>query len=171
MVRIKNKIFRQVTIGILIAIGAALYLIESLIFFPVPLPGTRWGFSNLVVLITAVNIGLYETLMVSIGKSVVGGLISGRFGNIGFLIGLVGSVGAGIGMSMVHRVFKKNMGYMGISSIGAFLNNLIQISLISLVLKNELVFYYLPYMTFLGIISAFINAFISANIEGRFKEI
>jgi len=75
MVKTKSKVFRQVIIGIMIAIGGGLYLIESLVFFPIPLPGARWGFSNLVILIAAVNFSFYETLMISIGKSVVGGLV------------------------------------------------------------------------------------------------
>jgi len=166
----KNKILKQATIGILIAMGAGLYFLESMVFFPIPVPGARWGFSNLVVLISAVNIGLYETLIVSIGKSFIGGLMSGKFGNIGFIIGLIGSTCAGFMMWMVNKIFKNKTGYLGISSTGAFFNNLTQITLISIVLKNRLVFYYLPYMFFLGLISASINAFISANLDRRLKK-
>lgn len=170
MVKMKNKVFRQVIMGIMIAIGGGLYLIESFVLFPIPLPGVRWGFSNLVVLIAATNFSFYETLITSVGKSVVGGLMSGRFGSIGFLVGMLGSVCAGIGMSILHT-FLKNLGYAGISLFGAFLNNLVQIFLISLILNNRLVFYYFPYMMLLGTISALSNAFIAANLERRFKKV
>jgi heptaprenyl diphosphate synthase len=156
--------------GILIAVGASLYFLESQVFFPVPVPGARWGFSNLVVLISAVNMGLYETLTVSLGKSFVGGLLSGKFGNIGFVIGLSGSICAGFVMWGMNKIFKNKAGYLGISSSGAFFNNLTQIILISIVLRNKLVFYYLPYMFFLGLISAGVNAFISANLDRRLKK-
>lgn len=157
---------RITTLSMLIAIGSVLYLLESLIPFPLPIPGGRWGFSNLVLIIAIAGMPLGDILVLSIGKSLIGSLLTGRLATPGFLMGIAGSLSSGAVMWFLSRT--ERFGLVGISLAGASASNLIQLLVAyALIVKSiEIVFLY-PYMLIMGSISALINAYIAFEVIRR----
>jgi len=157
---------RVTTLSMLIAIGSVLYLLESLIPFPLPVPGGRWGFSNLVLILALSGMPFKDVLAISIGKTFIGSLLTGRLATPGFLMGISGASTSASVMWLLSRTEK--FGLIGISLVGASVNNFTQLLVAStLVVKSfEIVFLY-PYMLLLGSISAVINAYIAFEVIRR----
>ncbi|WP_257211958.1 MULTISPECIES: Gx transporter family protein [unclassified Mesotoga] len=157
---------RVTTLSMLMAIGSVLYLLESLIPFPLPIPGGRWGFSNLVLIIALAGLPFGDILALSIGKSIIGSLLAGRLATPGFLMGVAGAVSSAATMWLMNKTGK--FGLFGISIAGAAVSNFSQLMVASsLIIKNiEIIFLY-PYMLVLGSISASINAYVAFEVIRR----
>lgn len=157
---------RITTLSMLVAMGSVMYLLESLIPFPLPVPGGRWGFSNLVLLLAVNGLSLRDTLYLAIGKTLVGGLLTGRLGTPGFIMGISGIVASALLMWLLSR--SRLFGMAGISLAGAAVSNLVQLFVAAwlIVRSGEILFLY-PYMLLLGSISALINAYIAHEVIRR----
>ncbi|AKI96540.1 Gx transporter family protein [Kosmotoga pacifica] len=153
-------------LAILISLGAAIYFLENLIPFPVPVPGGRWGFSNMVLLISLPGASFTDILILSAGKNVLGSLVSGKIATPGFLMGLFGVSSSAALMWLMSRA--KIFGLAGISVAGAAVNNLIQLSIAAFYVVREpgLLGLY-PYFALTGSLSALINAYIAFKVLER----
>lgn len=156
--------------GLLVAVGAAIYVLENLVPFPVPVPGARWGFSNMVIVYALPTTPLSWLLALAIGKAVIGGLLSGRFLSPTFMMGAAGSIMASFSMFLTFRVFKK-VGLVFHSVIGALINNLIQVIIGAQIISSWAILGYLPYMELLAIFSGMANAVIAGILLKRVKKV
>lgn len=157
---------RITTLSMLVAIGSVMYLLESLIPFPLPVPGGRWGFSNFVLLLAVNGLSLRDTLYLAIGKTVVGGLLTSRLGTPGFIMGISGIVASALLMWLLSR--SRLFGMAGVSLAGAAVSNLVQLFVAAwLIVRSGEILYLYPYMLLLGSISALINAYIAHEVIRR----
>lgn len=154
---------------VLISLGAAVNLLEYFIPFPVPVPGGKWGFSNAFVLYAVVNSGLTTGLAVAVGKSFLGAVLSGRLLSLPFILGISGVTVSTLMMYLFLFLMGSHLGYVGLSMLGAFVNNLVQLLILMFLLKNRFVLYQLPYFTVLGSISAIVNAVIAYEMGRKRK--
>nr|WP_206076086.1 Gx transporter family protein [Marinitoga lauensis] len=98
---VKNNIPR---IAILTALSSAVYYLETLVPFPIPLPGARWGFSNFAILYSlSYDQTLLNGLYIAIFKSILGALLAGKFLSPTFFMGLSGSIIAAISMYLIIK--------------------------------------------------------------------
>lgn len=155
--------------AILISLGSAIYFLETLIPFPLPVPGGRWGFSNMVILISLPGAPIADLLTISVGKNILGSLISGKIATPGFLMGLSGVSGS---VAVMWYMWKTNIfGLAGISITGAAVNNLIQLTIAAFYIIGDLrIFELYPYFFLTGSISAFINAYVAYEVLKRVGE-
>ncbi|MCL4407667.1 MAG: Gx transporter family protein [Thermotogae bacterium] len=164
-----QKISKKITTyGMLIAVGAAIYILESYAPFPVPIPGARWGFSNMVVVYALPDTPLSWLVVLTIGKSLIGSLLGGTFLAPTFLMGFVGSIGSTFMMYLSFRSFKK-VGLIFHSTVGALLNNLIQVLIGVQIVGTWAIMSYLPYMEIIGIFSGIANAIVAGVLIKRIK--
>jgi len=150
----------------LTALSSIMYIVES--FIPFPLVFGKWGFSNSVVLLLAVEMGLKEASLVAIAKSIVGSLMVGKFLSLQFFMGFFGALSASIVESYMSR-FRK-FGYLGLSVLGSISNNFTQFLIASFFIKSSLIFALFPLMIVFGIISASANAYIAKKLGGIIVE-
>ncbi len=150
----------------LIAVGSAIYVFESFIPFPIPIPGARWGFSNMVIVYALPFTSLPWLLALVLGKAIVGGLISGRFLGPTFLMGLLGSVSSVLLMYTSLKTFKKS-GLILHSVIGALSNNVVQVLIGAQIVSSWAIIGYLPYMEILATLSGSANAVIAGILLRR----
>lgn len=157
-------------IALLTALASAVYYVESFLPMPVSVPGARWGFSNFPLILAVVsNIGLTNTLYIAIIKTVLGSILSGRFLSPMFWMGLAGAIVSVFFMWLTYKI-SKNIGVLGISEIGAFFSNSIQVIIAGVfIVKSFSIIWYYPYMLFFGIITAFINSVIVNYITRSVK--
>jgi len=157
---------RVARFAVLISLGSAIYFLETLIPFPLPVPGGRWGFSNMVVLISLPGASIVDVLTISAGKNVLGSLISGKIATPGFLMGLFGVSGSAI--VMWHMYKARIFGLAGTSIAGASTNNLIQLAFAALyVIREPRLFELYPYFFLTGSLSALVNAYIAFEVLKR----
>lgn len=155
-----NHSIRVTRTALLGAIGTVVYLIETLI--PFPLPFGRWGFSNFTVLAAAVVFGTREAVSVALVKSLLGSIFTGTFLGPVFFMSFFGNLTAALaqGVAWKPRVF----GIFGVSLIGSAINNVVQITVGRLILGSSAIFALLPYMFVLGSFGAFANALIVKRV-------
>jgi len=152
-------------ISILTALATGIYYVETFLPMPIPVPGARWGFSNFPLILSVVSgVGLRNTIYIALLKTILGSLLSGRFLSPMFWMGLGGAISSAITMFLAFKSTDK-FGILGISEIGAFFSNFIQLIIAALlIVKSWNIFWYFPYMLFFGIITALINATITNYI-------
>ena len=85
-------------IGLLTAMALAISLIEHMIPIPVPIPGAKLGFSNMIILLTLYFYGLKSALLVGILKSFLLMLITGSV--TAFFYSFAGAILASISMGL-----------------------------------------------------------------------
>jgi len=152
--------------AILIATASGIYFLESLI--PFPLPVGRWGFSNSVVLFYAANFPLKFSITVAAGKTLIGGILSGRIFSPPFFMGFFGSIAAAI----VEKVlFRFKFGYIGASLAGSAVNNITQMFIGAFLIKSKYIFSFLPLFLIIGSISALANVYIAKTFEKVWEEL
>lgn len=153
--------------SLFISLGIAVYVLES--FIPFPFPYGKWGFSNFVVLLSIVLFGAKQGLIVAVGKSFVGSLVTGHFLDVVFFMSVLGSISAAI---IETVVLKTNIfGLLGVSIFGSVTNNAVQAFVGALFVGSKAIFWILPYMLVLGLPGAFANAYIAGKVIDRVQKV
>lgn len=153
--------------SVLISLGIAIHVLES--FVPFPFPNGRWGFSNLVVLLSIVIFGTRQGLMVALGKSLVGSLLVGHFLDVAFFMSVFGSIAAALTEAFAFKM--KIFGLLGVSVLGSAANNFVQACVGALFVQSKVIFWILPYMLVLGLPGAFANAYIVGRVISHVQKI
>lgn len=156
------KVARQLSlIALLTALGGVVHLLETLIPFPLPVPGGRWGFSNAIILIALPGGKLSDLLLLGTAKSVLGAFLGGRLLTPMFLMSIGGIVTAILVMWIMSKPGSP-FGLTGISLAGAITNNAVQLLVAaSLVVRSTALFLIFPYFLIFGSIAAMVNAVIA----------
>ncbi|MGD1821679.1 MAG: Gx transporter family protein [Pleomorphochaeta sp.] len=144
----------------LTAFALLLSSIEYLI--PKPLPFLKIGLANLPLLLGASFLPFHEIIILSLSKSIVQNIISGTILSPFFIITLLSTLSASIFMFISYKLIKRAT-FIGISVIGAIINNLVQISLSALFIYGSSIFIALPLILSLGIITSIVLG-VFANI-------
>ena len=140
-------------ISLLTAMALAISLIEHMIPIPVPIPGAKLGFSNMVILITLYFYGFGSAFIVGVLKSFLLMLITGSVS--AFFYSLAGAVFSIIAMGLALKVFKDKASFIGISEIGAFFHNFGQILVATIIMNNIKMYIYFPALVMMGIFTSF----------------
>ena len=142
-------------IGVLAATGLILFLFESTI--PRPLPWLKPGLSNLVTLIALYCYGFRVAFLVMLIRVVTGAFVLGTLFNPVFLFALGGGVIATAFMAFLVTNFSKTFSVLGVSLLGAFTHNLVQMLLAGLlVVSSAQIFYLMPIMLLSSLFSGFL---------------
>lgn len=150
------------------ALAVAVYVLES--YLPKPLPFLRIGLANVVVLVVLVTRGFSPALVVTLGKTLVGGLFSGLLLSPTTLLSLSGSLTA---LVVMYLILQTGLGFslIGISIAGATSHNLIQLILIRFILiREDSIFYLIPVMIVMGIITGIITGFLADSARRTLTE-
>lgn len=150
------------------AIALTLFLIEMHIPVPIPIPGAKLGLANAVTLYVAYTLGTKRASQVLLSRIFLGALFSGQ------LLTLLYSATGGLFclaflMVVSTRTTYKQLWF--ISPCCAMCHNLGQLAVASKVLGTSAVWYYLPYLTILGIVSGLFIGIVATAVLERFNKI
>jgi heptaprenyl diphosphate synthase len=160
-----------------IAVFAALALILSLVeSFLEPLlwfaPGAKMGLSNVAALVAIVILGYTDAAIIQVTRCILGGFITG--GVMGIVYSLPAGIISLVGMALLYRFAFPKVSLLGISFFGAILNNITQVSVASLVIKENLApmlpVYVLASIAaglFVGIVSFFVVKYLPKGVYLR----
>ena len=140
--KVMEGLKKLIFLSLLVSIGLALSIIESMMPVPFVAPGAKLGLSNMVILITLVLFGVKEALTVGILKSIIFTLVVGSVSSLFY--SLSGSILSCLTMYIVYKNFSKVFSLIGVSIFGAVAHNFAQISVASIMMNNLKVFSYLP---------------------------
>ena len=145
---------RKVTnLALLTAMALAISLLEHMIPLPVPIPGAKLGFSNMIILMTLYIYGFKNALIVGVLKSFLLMLITGSVS--AFFYSVAGAILSSISMSIAIKGLDKGRSFIAISEIGAFFHNFGQILVAIVVMSNVKMLYYFPALVMMGIFTSF----------------
>lgn len=140
-------------IALLTAMALAISLIEHMLPIPVPIPGAKLGFSNMIILISLYIYGFKSAFVVGILKSFLLMLITGSV--TAFFYSFSGAVFSIISMGLALKLIFQYTSFIGISEIGAFFHNFGQILVAAIVMDNIKMYIYFPALVMMGIFTSF----------------
>ncbi|MGA6926655.1 MAG: Gx transporter family protein, partial [Desulfosarcina sp.] len=137
-------------VALLIGLACVLQIAESMI--PHPVPGLRLGLANMLTLTAMVVLGFGCALEVAILRTVLSSLIMGTFMSPTFILSLSGAVISTLIMGLFYWLSGLSrycrLSIIGISIVGAFVHNLVQLYMAYLLLvKHPGIFVFLPWLS------------------------
>lgn len=164
------KDIRNVTnIALLTAMALAISLLEHMIPLPVPIPGAKLGFSNMIILITLYMYGFKSALIVGVLKSFLLMLITGSVS--AFFYSIAGAILSAIAMAISLKYLSKITSFIGISEIGAFFHNLGQILVAMVFMGNVKMIIYFPALVIMGVFTSFFVGLSVNYVTSHMKKI
>lgn len=156
---------RLLQIGLLAALASVLQLAESCI--PMPVPGMKIGFANLVTLIAIVALGARSGIYVAALRTLVSSLMLGTFLSSGFILSASGALSSALVMGALYAFNRRvNLfSLMGISIAGAVANNLAQIAVVYyLFARVSALQWFIPYLLLSAIVTGYLTGFLAARV-------
>jgi heptaprenyl diphosphate synthase len=153
-------------IALLVSSAAALQIAEWLI--PFPIPGIKPGLANIMTLIALVDMGPRVAIQIAVLRTLVASIFLGSFLSPTFILSFSGSVASSLVMVLLFELFKTSekplLSLVGISILGAFTNNLVQMSIVSsLLVKNSGVFLLMPWLGTSAVITGWITGVLACK--------
>jgi len=139
--------------GLLVALGLVLQIIEGTIPPILPLPGAKLGLANLATVIALVILGPWEALGVNILRCLLGGLLRGSF--IGLTLSLAAGTAATLVMAALYSLGPRPLSLTGISIAGAVTHNAVQLWVAMLLVGFAGLQHYLPYLLLIALPTGF----------------
>ncbi|MDD5686540.1 MAG: Gx transporter family protein [Elusimicrobia bacterium] len=159
-----NKIRK---IAFLVSCASVLQMVEYL--FPQPLPGVKLGLANMITLVTLVNLGFGVAVEIAILRTIISSFILGTFLSPTFLLSFSSALISTLVMGLFYKLSTLNsklyLSLIGISLVGAITNNMVQISMVYLLLiRHKGVFLLLPWLGISAVITGWVTGFIASGV-------
>lgn len=162
----KLSVRRTIYLGLMLSVALIFSYVEFLIPIPLPVPGIKLGLANGVILLSMFLFSPLETFIVGFLRVVLSGLLFGSM--FSFAFSMAGFVVSFLMMSSVKKQGKCTM--FGISICGGVFHNVAQIFAAIFITNVNAVLYYLPVLTIFGVLTGFINGYLSKEIYKRVKK-
>ena len=155
----RNKKVQQVALsGLLTSLMLVFGFIERQFPLPVPVPGIKLGLANSVLLYTLYMLGIRQTIVLMLLKSLMSWLIYMNLSAM--LYSFAGGVLSLTAMILVSRV--KGVSPIGVSALGAVFFNIGQILMAAWVLGTpQLIVTYLPVLMVSGVLTGILTGVIA----------
>ncbi len=146
--------------GVFIALAMILSYLESLIPINVAVPGVKLGIANLVTIIALQRLGFKPTVIISVGRIILSGIL---FGNVTVII--YSLAGAFLSIAVMYLMTHiKLFTTTGVSIGGAIAHNLGQLIVAAIVMENVNILYYMAVLAITGTIAGAVIGILAAYI-------
>lgn len=159
-----NSIARLTVLALFTVIALTLFVAESAIPVPVPIPGVKLGLANIITLIVLQFFTLPETLLVLTVRILLSAFFAGQA--ISLLYSFAGGLLSLFIMALINRFLAGR--FLFITGIfGALMHNAGQLGAACLILGSPGVFAYLPFLMISGSITGLFTG-LSAHYAVKF---
>jgi heptaprenyl diphosphate synthase len=164
-----EKTRRLVLTALLFAVALVLAIVENALPpLPVPVPGVKFGLSNIAV--------MYALFFLSRGRAYMIALLKALFvfstrGLVAGLLSLTGGFLSISAMLLIFFLFKDKISYMVVSVLGAVFHNIGQFAVVSLIYTNLYLWAYLPVLVISGVIAGIMTAVLLRAIMPALKKL
>lgn len=154
---------KTIRLSMLISLSVVISIIESYIpIFNNIVPGLRLGLSNIIILFVLYKYSFKDSMYVSIVRVLLVGLLRTGLFSVSFFFSLSGAVLSIICMYLAKKI--KLLSVVGVSIIGSVSHSIGQILIAILILKNDSIIYYLPYLLIFSIPTGIITGLITKKV-------
>jgi len=143
------KVQKMCIIAMLMAMAIALAVLES--FIPsFSIPGIKFGFANIIILLTLYEFGILDALIVNLGRVFVANLVRGTIFQMGFFMSLTGALLSMVVMWVLIKCFKK-LTPIAVSVVGAVFHITGQFIIAISFLGTVNILYYAPILLLVAV--------------------
>ncbi len=162
----KNKTKRLATLALLVAVGMLLSFIESRIPPIVAVPGVKLGLANVATLFALYSLSAKDAAIVSVLRVSLSSLL---FGNVSsFLYALGGALLSLLVMLLLKKI--KLFTPIAVSAVGGIAHNIAQIGVAFLMLRTDVVLYYLAPLLLSGVITGTVIGIIGGILINKLSK-
>lgn len=153
---------KYIKLTMLLSFSIVLNIIESFIpLFNGYIPGLKLGLANIIIIIVLYKYEFKDVLFVSIMRVVVVGILRTGLFSINFFFSLFGSLFSVVSMFLIK---KTKLSMIGVSIVGSIFHSIGQIIIAILLLKNNNMIYYLPWLVLFSIPTGLFVGYISKKL-------
>ncbi len=158
---------RLTQLSLLLAAAIVIWLLESMLFPSLPVPGAKIGFANIVTLLVIVGFGFAESVTNVALRVIVGSLVTGTLLGPAFLLGFCAGVAAALVMSALYHSPRLGLSLVGVSVAGSVTHILVQLLLAALVTGTWLVWLQTPWLLLVAVITGCFNGLVGYLVASR----
>lgn len=152
-------------LSMFLALALVCSYVETLIPFPIGIPGVKLGLTNIIVILVLYCIGEKEAILISILRILLSGFM---FGNaFAIIYSLAGGILSFIFMMLMKRT--KKFSVITVSVAGGISHNIGQMLLASILIESYYIVSYLPVLLISGTITGFLIGVLGQEIIIRIK--
>lgn len=167
----KNNNINMITkVAILAGLASSIGIIDRIISGLILsfIPGIKIGFANIIILLSIIQLDFKQSLLISILKSIIVGLIFG--GITSFLIGAPSTLLSYIIMYILYNKIKNKLHIISISVIGGLIHINTQLVIISLIYDiGKEIYVYGIILILISFITSIIIGYIVNKINNMHK--
>jgi heptaprenyl diphosphate synthase len=158
----ESKIKKRSINIILICNAVLLSYLETFIPIPVPIPGIKIGLANIITIIAIVYLSFKDVIFIVAFRCLIMAVLSKGF--MMLMFSLSGGLVSAIVMWIIYKKFQEYFSIIGVSIIGALTHNFVQIVIASVLMKENLLLYYVPVLFLAAVITGFLNGSICVKV-------
>ena len=164
-----GKTQKLVLTALFFAIAIILAVIEnSLPSLPIPIPGVKFGLSNIAVMYVLFFIGKREAYSVAMLKAI---FVFSTRGWIASALSLSGGFLSLTVMILFICIFKDKVSYLILSIFGAIFHNVGQLIAVSIIYTNMYLLYFFPLLILTGVMAGIVTAVLLKFIQPAFNRV
>lgn len=160
-----NNTKRLTTLSITVAVAMVMSYLESQIPVFIAIPGIKIGLANVAVVFALYKLGKKEAIIVSLIRVA---LVSLLFGNTATFIYSIAGATFSLALMIVLRKLTL-LHTVGVSVVGGVSHNIAQIAVAGLMLRTDVLIYYLPFLLLSGVIAGVVVGVAGALLVKRIK--
>ncbi len=161
------KTKKLLTLALLTSVSLILFVIESQIPPPIPVPGVKLGLGNVIVVCVLFLYGRREALAVLLAKVALSALITGQFSALAYsLSGGLLSLGV---MCLLKGLLTQKQLWVG-SVVGAMFHNLGQLGAAVAISRTPQLFGYLPVLLLSGMVTGLFTGLAAQAVVSRLRK-
>lgn len=162
-----SKLRKILIIALLAGGGAILGIIESMLPILPAIPGGKLGLANIVTVSALYILGGWETILISVVRTVVASALYGGFN--AFVYSFSGAVFSAIVMIAVKELLAHRVTSVGISVAGAAAHNIAQVAVAWFVVRSNALLPYLAVLVAISLVSGVCTGVIAGECVKRLK--
>jgi heptaprenyl diphosphate synthase len=154
---------RIATLGLLVAVGVSLFVLEALI--PLPVPFLKVGLANISTLLALMLFDAPAALLVAGLRVVIGSLLTGSLFSPAFVMAIGGGLASAAAMGIARMAFRDAFSPIGLSVIGSVTHVVVQLALVSLLFIHGFALsYLLPFLLGSALAGGLVVGWLSARV-------
>ncbi len=161
------KAKRLAELGVLTAAALIIFIIESWIPYPFPIPGIKLGLANIITVYAVYQYRAFEAAAVLFVRIVLGAVFGGNL--YALIYSLAGGVLCLLGMLLLKKVIDEKHLWLA-SVFGAVLHNTGQIIAAMILLQTPAIIAYYPFLIVAGCLSGAFTGLCAQLVSKRLKK-
>lgn len=158
---------RIAELGVLTAAALIIFIIESWIPYPFPIPGIKLGLANIITVYAVYRYKAYEAAAVLFVRIALGSVFGGNF--YALIYSLAGGVFCLVGMILLKKVIDEKHLWLA-SVFGAVLHNTGQIIAAVILLQTPAILAYYPFLIVAGCLSGAFTGLCAQLVISRLQK-